>query len=241
MKEFLKTTLVGGVVFLVPLAILLAALGHALQIVVEAIKPVLAALHIDEMGKIAGIGTVTILAVILLVLISFAAGLVARTRAGGRISAWFENSFFNKFPPYQTFKSMTQGLEHVEGENSELKPALVNTEGGWQLGYLLEPIEHGWVAVFIPQAPTPTTGNIRYFPGERVRVLNITMSQLTAIVKNIGVGSGLVLRGTNLHLTGSRKLSFHRRQARCLLPNCSAWPGSGWRTCSRNPAVPRGC
>jgi hypothetical protein len=31
----------------------------------------------------------------------------------------------------------------------------VSIEDGWQIGYLLEQLENDWVAVFLPQAPTP--------------------------------------------------------------------------------------
>jgi uncharacterized membrane protein len=202
MKEFLKTTIVGGVLFLVPVALLLAALGHALRLAVKITQPISSGLHLDQIGKIAGIGMVTILAVFLLFLVSFIAGLVARTKMGGLISGWFENSFFDSFPKYQTFKSMAQGLEQLESENNDLKPVLVSMEGGWQPGYLLEPLEHDWVAVFVPHAPTPMAGTIRYFPADRVRVLDIPMSTVTEIVKNMGVGSRTALRGTNLSQAG---------------------------------------
>ena len=33
------------------------------------------------------------------------------------------------------------------------------SRGGWQIGYLLEPLANGWVTVFLPQAPTPMSGN----------------------------------------------------------------------------------
>jgi uncharacterized membrane protein len=198
MKEFLKNTIVGGVVFLVPVALLLAALGHAMGFAAKLTQPVSSGLHLDQTGKIAGIGIVTILAVLLLIFVSFVAGLVARTKIGTHISDWFESSFLNSLPMYQTFKSMAQGLEQVEGADSQLKPVLVSIEGGWQIGYLLEPLEKGWIAVFLPQAPTPMAGNIKYFPADRVRLLNIPMPQLIEIVKNLGVGSGTALRGANL-------------------------------------------
>jgi uncharacterized membrane protein len=205
MKEFLKNTIVGGVIFLVPVALLLAALGHAMALAIKLVEPVSSGLQLDRVGKVAGIGIVTILAVLLLISISFMAGLIARTRLGGHISGWFENSIFDNFPKYQTFKSMAQGLEQLEGENNDLKPVLVSTEGGWQLGYLLEPLEDGWVTVFVPQAPTPMAGNIKYFPADRVRLLDIPMPQLTEIVKNMGAGSGRALRGANLSQAGSSR------------------------------------
>jgi uncharacterized membrane protein len=94
---------------------------------------------------------------------------------------------------------MAEGLAHIESA-SGLKPALVNIEDGWQIGYLLEQLENDWVAVFLPQAPTPMSGNIMYFPAHRVRLLPITMVQTATMVKAIGVGSGAALRGVDFTL-----------------------------------------
>jgi uncharacterized membrane protein len=94
---------------------------------------------------------------------------------------------------------MAEGLAHIE-HTSGLKPALINIEGGWQIGYLLEPLENDWVVVFLPQAPSPMSGNVMYMPCDRVRPLHITMVQAMSIVKAIGVGSGAALRGVDLKL-----------------------------------------
>ena len=96
-------------------------------------------------------------------------------------------------------KSMAEGLAHIESA-SGLKPALVSIEDGWQIGYVIEQLENKWVAVFLPQAPTPRSGNIMYLPAERVQPLGITMVQAISIVKAIGVGSGAALRGVDLRL-----------------------------------------
>ena len=74
---------------------------------------------------------------------------------------------------------------------------------GWQIAYLLEPLENDWVTVFLPQAPTPVSGNVMYLPADRVRPLDITMVQAMAIVKHIGVGSAEALRGADLRLRGA--------------------------------------
>jgi uncharacterized membrane protein len=160
MKEFLKTTIVGGALFLLPVALILAILGHAMLIAIKAAQPVSNAMHFDQVGKIAGASIVTTVAVILLVLVSFAAGMVARTRAGARISAWFEKSFLGGLPQNQMVKSVAEGLAHAEGASDGFKPVPINNEGGWAIGYLLEALDNGWVAVFVPQAPTPLAGNV---------------------------------------------------------------------------------
>ena len=66
------------------------------------------------------------------------------------------------------------------------------------LAYRLEDLPQGWVAVFVPSAPTPMSGNVMYFPAGRVRPLGITMIQAMAIVKRNGLGSGEALRGIDL-------------------------------------------
>src|SRR5215475_3136931 len=198
MKDFLKTTIIGGALFLLPVALVLALLGHAMKIAVKAALPISHALHFDQMGKVAGVGIVSAMAVALLILVSFVAGVVARTKVGGRISAWFEKSFLGGLPQYQMVKSMAQGLAQAESSSDEFKPILVNAEGGWQIGYLLETLDNDWVAVFVPQAPTPLAGNVIYYPVNRVRPLNISMLQARTIIKNIGIGSAAALEGNDL-------------------------------------------
>jgi len=194
--RFLKTTIVGGLLFLLPLILVVVLLGHAMRLAGKAVRPVLEFLKLDTVigseGEIA-------CAVLALILISVAAGLVARTRPGKRAMRWAENSFLGGLPQYQLVKSMAEGLAQVESAEA-VNPALVSIEGGWQIGYLLESLENRWVAVFVPQAPTPMSGNVMYLPMERVRPLEITMVQAMAIVKHMGAGSAKALHGTDLTL-----------------------------------------
>ena len=94
------------------------------------------------------------IAVLVLILISFIAGFIARTSGGKRLTRWFETSVLGSLPQYQLVKSMAEGLAQIENA-STVKPALVSIEDGWQIGYLLEQLENDWVAVFLPQAPSP--------------------------------------------------------------------------------------
>ena len=192
---FLKATLAGGLFFLLPVVLIVIVLSHAMQLAAKVAKPISSLLPEAAIG----VWGETCLAVLLLILLSLGAGLVARTKAGKRIMSWFENSFLGGLPQYQVMKSMAEGLVHVESAES-VHPALVSIEDGWQMGYLLEPLEKGWVTVFLPQAPTPMSGNVMYLPADRVRPLDITMVQAMAIVKHIGVGSAEALRGADLRL-----------------------------------------
>jgi uncharacterized membrane protein len=192
---FLKTTIMGGLLFLLPIVVVVIVLGQALQLARKVAQPISKLLP----DVVLGIGGITVLAVLVLVLFSFLAGLVAHTNTGKRIMQQFENSILGNIPQYQLMKSMAEGLAKVESAEG-VKPVLVSVDGGWQIGYVLEELENGWVAVLLPQAPTPMSGNVMYLPSDRVRPLGITMVQAMAVVKRMGVGSGNALRGADLTL-----------------------------------------
>jgi uncharacterized membrane protein len=135
----------------------------------------------------------------MLIVIAIIAGIIAGTAIGKRLMRWTENSFLGGLPQYRLMKSVGEGLVQIESSGS-LKPALVNIEDGWQLGYWIEQLQNGWVAVFLPQAPTPMSGNIMYLPANRVRFLDITMVEAMGIVKHMGTGSAKALRNADLAL-----------------------------------------
>jgi uncharacterized membrane protein len=170
-----------------------------LRLVKRIAEPISHSFHLDQLGHVAGVGAATALSVVALVIISFTAGIVARTAVGKRITHWSETSVLGRLPHYQLVKSMAEGLAHIESASS-LKPALVSIEDGWQIRYLLEQLEDNWVAVFLPQAPTPMSGNVMFFPSSRVRPLDITMIQAASIIKAIGIGSSAAVRGVDLTL-----------------------------------------
>jgi len=195
-SEFLKATIAEGLLFLLPLVLVALLLGHAMKLAGKVAHPISKMLALDTVVGPAGEDG---LAVLMLLLISIAAGLVARTVAGKAAMRWTENSFLGVLPQYRLVKSVAEGLAQIENAE-DLKPALVNVEDGWQIGYLLEQLHNGWVAVFLPQAPTPMSGNVMYLPSERVRALDITMVEAMAIVKHVGIGSSKALRATDLAL-----------------------------------------
>jgi uncharacterized membrane protein len=202
MKQFLKTTIVGGVIFLLPVALVLFILGHALALAAKVIEPVSTHLHIERFGTLTGISIVTTLSVVFLVLVSFMAGLAARTAPGARMSGWLENSLLGRMPQYRMVKSMAEGMASAERASSTMKPALIRVDGGWQLCYVLETLDNGWIVVLVPQAPTTMSGNVMYVPPDSVRVLDITMTQATNLVRSIGIGSRQILRGAEMAPAG---------------------------------------
>lgn len=197
MSHFLKTTIVGGAFFLVPFVLILVILGYALNYTALVAGPISNGLGLNRLGEWLGIGAATLVAALVLVIVSFTAGILAGTRFGKRARKWLEDSLLSNLPHYQQIKETAELLANVEKSDS-VKPALINVGDSWQLGYVIEPLENGWLAVLVPEAPAPMSGNVTYCPPEQVRMLDITVTQAMSIVRNVGAGSREILRGIDL-------------------------------------------
>jgi uncharacterized membrane protein len=195
--RILKDTVVGGLLFLVPVALLGLVLGKALKAVGRAAEPIAQRF---PSNAVAGVALSTVIAVVFLLLACFAAGAFARTLWGRRTTAWFEESLLGGLPQYRMVKSLAEGLTQVQAAGG-LRVALASVEDAWQLAYVMEQLDNGWSVVFLPQAPTPMSGNVMYLPPDRVRPLDMTVAQAMQLVKKLGIGSREALRGTSLEST----------------------------------------
>ena len=190
-KKFLKTTIVGGLLFLVPLVLLGLVLRHALEVAAKIAAPFAAKFPAHEF---AGMAIGTIVAILALVVVAFVAGLFARTAPGERMVSWLGETFLGNLPQFRVVKTMADGLTQVE-QGEGLGPVMVSLDGAWQLGYALdEKLPEGWTAVFIPQAPTPMSGNVMYVPSARVRPAGMGVAAAMKMVKQLGAGSAETLR-----------------------------------------------
>ena len=197
--DFLKTTIIGGLVFLVPLVLVSMVLKRGLEIASRVAKPVVENFPAHQ---VAGVALGTIAAALLLTIVAFAAGLAARTERGRAITRWVGESVLGAMPQYRVVTSMAEGLTKIE-QGDGLRPALVAIDDVWQVCYVLEELEHGWVAIFIPQAPTPMSGNVLYVTEDRLRRLDIGIGAAMQLVKRMGAGSAQSLKNVDLTLPAS--------------------------------------
>ena len=136
---FVKATIAGGLLFPLPLILVVLLFSHAMRFAGKVAHPISQYLTLD---KVVGPAGEEFLAVLMLVFISVAAGFVARTAVGRNLMRWSENSFLGGLPQYRLVKSVAEGLAQIENAE-DLKPVLVNNEDGWQIGYLLETLQKG--------------------------------------------------------------------------------------------------
>ena len=189
--ELIKTTLVGGILFLVPLILLVILLRQLLQYTDKLLHPIAQLLPAKT---IIGVAIPDLLAAVVLIVVAFLAGLLAKTRFGARLGANVEELILKRLPGFKLLKSMTQGITSSTS-GSEVTVALANIDETWQLSFVVERHPNGLLTVFVPSAPTPATGSIFFLKETQVRHLDVSVSAAVKCIMQLGAGSGELLKG----------------------------------------------
>ena len=158
-SQFVRTTIVGGLLFLAPIVVLIVILAKAFDYAKKALNAVV--VHIPAVSDLSA-GVATALAVVLVALICFFAGLLARTVPAQHIVNALESSVLSKIPAYEYLKQESASALGV-AEIAELPVVFVPMEGGWQLGVQIEALSNGLVSIFVPGAPNPHSGSVFFF------------------------------------------------------------------------------
>ncbi len=148
--HFIKTTVIGGLVFLVPVVVFIVVLAKAAGLMMMVAEPMAAWVPIDAVG---GVALANIIAVVAVMLICFIAGLVARAAFLRAIVGSLESKVLSKIPGYEIIKGMLSGLE--EDDARKFIPALAAFGDTARIGLEIERLDDGRVVVMVATPPDP--------------------------------------------------------------------------------------
>ncbi len=188
---FVKTTVIGGLVFLAPVIVLLIVLKKALEIINTVLTPFEKLIPIESIG---GIVLADVLGVIALIGVCFAAGLLARRARLKQLVSRMELVILSKLPGYEFIKSMGESMVGLNSERQH-QAVLARFDDGWQFGFEMEHLDDGHVVVFIPGAPAPFSGSVFVMTADRIRTLDTPPSDTLHCLKAMGLGSNKLLGG----------------------------------------------
>jgi uncharacterized membrane protein len=171
-------------IFLIPIVISVAVISKGLEITGVIAKSIAHVLPVDMIG---GFAVAQVLAIVLLLLVCFVAGLLARAAIARRLVYGLEANVLSRVPAYALLKTKTQSmlsLEDVEG----MPPVVVRFDDAWQIALEIERIEGGKVALFLPGAPDPWSGSICIADKDRVTPLDLPVAFVARMSKQLGRG-----------------------------------------------------
>ncbi|WP_347905536.1 hypothetical protein [Pseudomonas purpurea] len=185
MFRFIKTTVAGGLLFILPLLLIAVVLEKALNLLrgpVHKLLPMFAGYDI------AGVAVLTLVTLLVLILVCFFAGLLAKTAPAAKLFSALEEHVLGNLPGYQLLKDATArfaGMENVEGA----KVGLLTVDEGLQVCLVLETQGH-WLTVYVADGGPAggTAGDVRLVAATQVILTDLPWLSVLACLRRGGRG-----------------------------------------------------
>jgi uncharacterized membrane protein len=100
--------------------------------------------------------------------------------------------FLYNIPGYEFFKGISESLAGDEASHA-YQVVLVRVKEAWQIGFLIERLESGHYAVFVPGAPSVRSGSVYLMTEERFQCLNISRIDAVKCLQRLGLGANELL------------------------------------------------
>jgi len=178
---FATKALLSGLLILVPVYLALLLLLKGMGSIVNLVRP-LAKLMPEW------VPAETLLSLLLVLLICFLVGAAVLTRPGHAIRDWIEKELFEKIPGYELLRGLARQM--AGGSRDKVwKPALLQTDEGLLLSFIIEEFEDGRYTVFVPSIPTPFAGAAYVVDKNRVHPLDVPFAEALKTVSRWGAGA----------------------------------------------------
>ncbi len=182
LAEFTRTTLVGGILVLLPIYLAILLLLKALSAVMALMAPVTA--RVPATAELR-----QVIAILITLAACFIAGIVVRTGPGGRGVEKLQRHVLEKIPGYKLLRNIMARLSGDESA-SAFQPAMVELEDALVPALIVEKLPDGRCVVLVPSVPSPISGALYILPPSRVHPIEVPLTQVMKVYSKWGEGAG---------------------------------------------------
>jgi uncharacterized membrane protein len=189
-KSFLKTSILGGVVVILPMFIFIMVFKWLFGWVTDIIQPltnlIVTKSHMSEI-----IADALVIAVI--VISCFIIGIIVKTKIGKFIHENLESRILKVAPGYGTIKEIVLQLIGKKFPFSSVALVRIFENDTLVTAFITDSHADGSYTIFVPTAPNPTSGFICHVKGEYVQHIDIPIEEAMRSVITCGAGSKKIL------------------------------------------------
>lgn len=189
---FIKTMVIGGLIFLFPLVFVTYVVGSAFAVMLRITRPIVE--RVMPVQTIADVAMVDIVAVISMLAGCLVAGFVARSPIGRRAYRAVDTNLASLIPGYAILKARLGDAVGTDERRKSIKTILVRLDDYSQLALEIERLQDGRVVAFLPGAPDPWSGTSVIIDAARVTPLETDVMPLMRVLKDLGWGSAATLQ-----------------------------------------------
>jgi len=194
-KKFIKTTILGGVVVLLPVFLTIFFLRWLFNFITRMLSPVtnlvVEKAHMQEQ-------LADLLVILIIIALCFFVGLTVRTRLGRFLHRQVEKWILKVVPGYTLFRNTIEqflGKEKTPFSRVVLVQAFGSGSSTLMTGFVTDeqPDGDGRNTVFVPSALNPTTGLILHLEKQYVQHVQVSVEAAMRSIISCGAGSGELL------------------------------------------------
>jgi len=192
LKEFLKTSLLGGVVVILPVAILVSVTVWVFNLISGWISPLTRLLTKDlQVNEFIAES----FAIIVILVACFSVGVLVRTRLGDILYRLLETRILKLAPGYSMIKETVLQLfgNRKDSPFSSVALAQIFCNSTMATCFITDTHADGSFTVFVPTGPNPTSGLIYHLEGKYVHPVDVLVQDAMRSVISCGAGSGNLL------------------------------------------------
>ena len=183
---FLKTTAIGGLIFLLPMFVIVALLGYVYEIVLVIYEPLQEKLQFESPLALT---LLFLLAIAILLVLCFLCGLAAHRAIARQFSQKLEKHLVMVFPKYAIYKDIVAGNLGGDEHTPTLKPVTLQLDDMIRVGFEAGRTTRGLVIVYLPGSPDPWIGSVALVEPHRVTPLDVDFNETAAICERLGRNS----------------------------------------------------
>jgi uncharacterized membrane protein len=182
--SFIKTTALGGLIFLFPLVAVIIVASKAFGFMKMVAAPFEAMIPIDSVG---GIALINVLAALGVVGVCILGGLAATRPRARELVRSIESKLLLLIPRYSILKAQLSGTLNEDGAMAAMSPVLVRMDEGWVVAFAHDDETAGRRTVFMPGAPDPWSGGVMHIHNSRIYPLDVDFLTVVKMLQRIGI------------------------------------------------------
>ncbi len=187
LRKFTETTLIGGLLVLLPITIFIVLVRFVLQLITKFISPIANLFSGIELP----LALINFISLGIVISFCFVVGLVVRTRSGNTIINYMNRKYLAKLPFYTTIQETVRQI-FGKKEDSFSRVVLIEVFGLLMTGFVTDNTKDGIYTVFVPTAPNPTNGFIFHAKEEQLTFLDVKTEDAMRTVIGVGTGSHIL-------------------------------------------------
>ena len=192
LKNFIRTSLIGGITVILPVALLALIFKWIFKWVTDIIQPITSLIMARSQFH-EFIADTIVIAVILAV--CFLVGVFIKTKVGKFIQENLETHILNFAPGYGLLKeTVMQFLGKKKSPFSSVALVQAYENDTLMTAFITDEHENGFYTVFVPTGPNPTTGFIFHLKQQYVHPVSVPVEQALRSVISCGAGSSNLIR-----------------------------------------------